>query len=446
MNLAVGAGAVSLAALIATSSVVRADEAPSNQELYNMLQVLQAQQQQLVDEMQRARTEAANAKEELAATKAELERARSQITANTPEVGRAREDTAAAKTGLDETVTEGITIAGSPGGQTVMGSGPFPGAVMEAQQPAGAFASFRVKYLKGGDAGQDFAVANTTPSSATSATGNDGPVQSIGDDWAPAWGGELGWNFGNGTDARVSLDYYSEDMSETIVSAGNAIQVTQGHPDRIGNDYLEDAGDFATASLDRKLIYGGPEIGKRLSVGSDLALRVSTGLQVFDFDNTLTALYVRPIDIASFQTIQDNDVMAFGGRLGLGADWRMTPELSFGLSLGAALHYAQRDYKIDQRNSGTSLTPDDRDNFLNFSVDESFLMPALDLKASLTYSTDLGGLPSSLTFGYDFQTWIDAIKDVRATDDVAEHSFVPDSRDMMLHGPFLRATVAIGQN
>ena len=437
--------AASLITLIAPSSAVSAGEAPSNAELFKMLKTLQAQQQQLIDQVQTAKAETARAK-------AELAKARRQIANNKAGVKHAQQKIAAADVKIDKVVTDGITIAAAstnlpalavPGGQVVMGSGSFPGAVRTAPQPMGVYASLTLKYLMGNNDGMDFAVLNST-TSLGNVTGNDGPLQSLGDNWAPAYGITVGSNMADGTDVRASLNYYRNDTTETLVFSGGAIQATQVGPNsQIDENSLNAAGDFARGSLDRKVLTVGAEIGKTLAVGEDLKLRVSTGVQVADIDNKLSAYYYDIGANDSHITTQDNNIRAYGARLGLETNWRASSSVSFGLSLGAALYYAERDYKITQMDNGGGPVPNSGSNLLNFSSDESFVMPALDAEASVTWQTILGNHPTAITLGYNLQTWMDVNKDVRQVDDVDENVFTVTNNDLTLHGPFLRATISM---
>lgn len=434
------AGMVLLALLIVTQGAVRAGEAPSNQELYRMLRALEAQQKQLINELRATKAEAAKAKAELRAAKAALGEAQRKIAATANKLNADK---------LDKVVAKPRAVASLPAdtralaGTTVMGSQLSPSAVMVAPQPTGAFGAVAFNYLMGSDQGMDFAVVNST-TNLFNPPGNDGPLHALGDEYQGAVSVILGWNTGNGTDVRGTLDYYDHSNTETIVSDGTfAIQASQIGPNsRIDENDLNDSGDFAEGTIDRKVVSGGLEIGKTLAVGSDLALRISTGVNAASIQNVLTAYYADVDNTDSHLTIQDNDIRAYGGRLGVAADWRVMPGLSVGLAAGAALLYAQRNYKITQLDSNT-LTPTVGDGLLNFSADERFVMPAIDLEVAATWQMMLAGLATSITVGYDFQTWIGAIKDVRQVDDVDENVFTTANHDLTLHGPFVRVGVAL---
>ena len=261
----------------------------------------------------------------------------------------------------------------------------------------------------------------------------------MGDEFAPAFEAVLGWNVGNGTDVRGRLNYYSHDESETITTDGSfVVGGTWGStvPD------VHFADGFAQGRLDRRVISGGVEIGKTLAIGDDLSLRISTGVESAALENKISVLFVDRgptfFDFSGLQ-VQDNDIRGVGGRLGLAGDWHMTSNFSVGMSLGAALLYAQRDYKTTNLRSTNSRTPTNPSNLKNFSTDESFVMPAFDLEAAVTYRTVIAGFPTWFSLGYGFQTWLDAIKDVRGASSPA---FTTTSHDLTLDGPFVRVGVS----
>jgi len=104
----------------------------------------------------------------------------------------------------------------------------------------------------GSDNGMDYAtVASADPFLGNPGPGFNGPLQTLGDEFAPAFEAVLGWNFGNGTDVRGTLNYYDHDESETLTTDGIPfLTLTQTRGS-------SNAGPgVAQARLDRRVISG----------------------------------------------------------------------------------------------------------------------------------------------------------------------------------------------
>lgn len=436
-NWAVGA---SVFALMTTTSAVYGQQAPTNAELYHMIQSLQKQQAALVQQARKARAEANKAKIELAATKDELKKAKAKIAPNTEDVQKGTETIAVAAVPLPQ----------QPGGETVMGSQLSTVAVTVDTEPRW-FADVSATAIFVGEDGNGIGFYDADGDVV--ATGIDGKMINPAD-------GEIGFDIAatigrralDGKEMRATFAYlhFDESASCTVTGADdvcwvNGLSVNSGIDDRD----LNDPGDGFEGDLKIRRIMVDLEKGKTVNLGQDLGLSFAGGLRVAHIDHERDLLAFErntaggPI-VDSYLKEQDNKIMAGGGKFATALTWRYG-NFTFASGLAASLLVANREYSIRETDDSAVLGATPRKtNLLNFDEDEVFLMPVLDGNAQLTWNFLAGSNPAFVAIGYRYQNWFDAIREVRNSDDVDDAQFNQMSQDLEFHGPYFKVGLTWG--
>ena len=258
--LVAGAGVVWLSSLAAPAV---ADGTPSNEDLYRMILELQAGQQRLVEDANRAREDAARAREQLEATQQELEAARQQLEAR-------------------PTVAEppAVSAAAAPTGE---------GFVREAQLPRGAAPWAEVHVLRATDNQQDFAILSTRRGEIL-ATGSSKIIQSkyqasfkAGASYAPGGPRDFAISyqrFDNEGDAKLTPPFEQPDGNDFVSLIATLA------PPSFGQDAVS-----ATAHDNFRYSAVDAEAGENLAVGEQLAIRLFGGVRYADLNEHLMAFY-----------------------------------------------------------------------------------------------------------------------------------------------------------
>ncbi|MEM8626471.1 MAG: Lpg1974 family pore-forming outer membrane protein [Pseudomonadota bacterium] len=430
---------VGLLSVPASAVAQTSGQTPSNAQLFQMIQQLKANQVRLEDEARAARREAVAAKRELKALKSR-QRSAALATASPTVPTDGWSADARQMTG----VTAGVgSLSGIDAGASVLGAAATgPAAQVHASEPR-AFGSVTVKFVESNTDGNDFAVVNTTDSLFND-EGNDGPLLSLGDeDKQGAFEVEAGVRTGSGLEILGRYAHFNLDETQTATTNGNfTIQPTQTHVESdIDDDELDSNGDFARGRLERSVKVGDVELAKRVGLGRDFDLRFGAGLRVAQIDNKLTAEYVEPDD-DSARTIQNNEISGVGGRFSFAANWAITHGVGLMASGGASILGAERSYKITQVDDIFDTQNAD-DGYLNFQSEETFVLTGVDAKLAITYDDQIGGVPVAVMAGYTFESWFNAVKDVRSVDDVDPNAMAVAERDVSSFGPFFKIGVGL---
>ncbi len=414
----------------------RADSTtPSNAQLFEMIKAMQAQQGALTEQARKAKAEAAQAKSELAATRQELENAKAKIAANSEDVQKAAETIKVATVGLRQST--------APGGRTVMGSQLSATAVTVETNP-GWFAEASAGAVSVGDDGLGFVIDD--PDGNDNASGLNGELESVSDgETGVEVVGTIGKRDGNGNELRARLAYLDFDGSGSCTVQGGAdvcnLPFANINAD-IDPDDLDNPGDFARANVDIQKIVFDLEAGKTLALGQDLTLGFAGGARLAsidqDFDVFAAEVNAGGAIIDSASKNQSNELFGGGVRASSNMVWRRG-NMTIGGGVGGSLLVMNRDYSI--RETDDPATPGvapSFDDLLNFDTDETIIVPVLDANAEVNFSFQAGGRPAYFTFGYKFESWIDAIRSSAGIDDTVEQAVTTH------HGPYIKLGIALG--
>ena len=402
-----------------------------------------------------AKAEAVRAKSEARTAKAALAAARKQIARNKGNVDQAKQDLAAANVKIESVIgaTHVATVTTnsdtSARGQTTMGSQLSRSAVMVNTTPKW-FAEASVGAVFIGDDGHGVAIHDAD--GRTEATGISGEMSHASQD---AVGveitGAVGSRDPNGTEFRASFAYLKVDGSETCtVTGADDICIAANHPvnSDVDDTDLDEVGDTAQGSLKVQRGVVDLEIGRGLSLGHGLALTLSSGARVawieHDFDQALTETDGAGTITDSFDREQSNKFRGVGGKLAANLRWNWG-NLSVKSGAAGSLLVASREYRIAEVDDLRTPNEDpDRRDLLNFSSDETIVIPVLEAQAELAWNFRTGNNPAFVALGYRYQSWLDVTRSYMAIDDVDDNTVLDKTHDLTFHGPYVRAGIAWG--
>lgn len=366
------------AMLLAVSSpAVYADaaEAPSNEELYRMIQELSTNQDALREEARKAKAEAAAAKAELAALKS-------------------------------------------------VGAAAGPATVTVPQGQAGMTASVEAIYLRPSRSNLDFAIE------APTAAGVQGNVVGVDPDYD--LGGRLGLNWANGSGNDIGLQVTWLDASDSASAsapAGGVLFGTRLHPNSILD---ETSPTSASADYDFDHTAVDLSVGQRINVGSNLNLRLFGGLRYASLEQDFDIFYTNGVNTVNIS--EQNDFDGIGPRVGLEGRWGFGQGFSiFGEAAGSVL---VGDFDLsytDIENGGASTRVNIDESFDNRVV------PVVEGRVGIAYNAKLASERSfGVSLGYEWQNWYNVVSVDRFSDDVDRQLLSTDTTDIGLDGFFLK--------
>lgn len=396
------------ALLLAGSGPSGADEieTPSNEELYQMIQQLQADQDRLRGEAQAARSEAAATREKLERTQAELERARAASS--------------------ERTVLAGVSAASE---QPVV-------RVKDTRRSIEPFAEW--VYLRPTNRSLDYAVIQDDTREIVGLGSN----KSVTPDYTSGFRIGSRVDFGSGIDAMASWTHFFAEEGDgplTIPTEppGTArILATLAHPATPSAGEYGPEADSARGRFDWKYDNYDLEVGRTLEVGK-LDLRLFGGVRHSNIDEHFRVTYDGG-DFDMGRVSSDVGYWGVGPRVGAGGDWHLPWGLSVFGKAGGSLLVGEAESETVQR--------DNDDETLVAEIHSDFgvvVVPVVDIQAGVGWETPLGewGLVA-LRAGYEFQNFFNMIDHGTWADDVAVGSMSEDSTSLGVDGVFLGGTLS----
>ncbi len=308
MRFALLAGA---AALALSSGSALAETAPSNQELFKMLQ----QQQQTINEL---RNELRETKQELRAARQMIRR---DLDANKAAVEKARkavDDSAkvmATRTDLERTKAE-------------LGTQPTR-SVATIPSPGGWFAFGGPIFLRPSHELLDYVTVNPVPNPSDSEQAF-GPLRSVSPGFAT--GGRVGFGWaepGTGWDAKATFTFLSHSKSDSVSEPpGGKLSIT-----RMPDELNEDDADVASARYQFNTFVLDVEAGQKLQLGDRTSLRLFAGLRYANVNQKMDISYVGE-DCAGgifpdCRVEEHNKFWGIGPRVGANIQWTQLRQRSY---------------------------------------------------------------------------------------------------------------------
>lgn len=396
------------------------DDAPSNEELYQMLLELKAEQQRLVGEAAAARADAARAQAQLEATQQQLETARQELESRSH-----------------------APIAATPAVSAAPAS-EEKGFVREADLARGAslFAEANIVRFTDGELGY---ATLTTESNSVFGSGSNRIVDpkyqagwTVGGTYA--LGGPVDFSFSYNDhhqtgDAELTPPY---KVSNDNVFVGLNASLA---PADFGRDAVS-----ARATVDVDYWSVNADVGENLEVGDHLALRLFGGVRYSDIGEHFRAYYFGgdfPDDIdeplrcdADDCGISGVDYSYWGAGPRVGARGRY--HLPWGLSLfgqaAGSLLVGKQEAEAQFSTNG------DEDPVASVYRDFGVRMvPVVEVRAGMGWQHALGSWGSFFVdAGYEFQNFFDVVKRFTFDGDTASGVFSTNTSDLAIDGPYVR--------
>jgi hypothetical protein len=384
---------VVLSLVVALPAVAWA-QAPSNEELYQMIKEMERKLDKAIDEANKAKAEADKAKEEAARAKEEAAKAKEEL-------ARIKETPAAAV--------------------------PAESLVRVPETKPGISASAEVVYLRPSRSNLDFVIRD--PDNDLLPEGRVGEVEP---DYG--WGGRFGlsYDFGSGTDISARVLWIKTHDSESAARpAGGALWGTWLHPNAVIDD---DDVTSAKAGYDFEHYVVDLGVGQWVDIGKHLGLRIDAGLRYANMAQDIDITYRqdplgRRVDIAN-----ENDFSGWGGRIGLGLDWRVGWGFNVFSSVAGSVLVGDFDLELSEVDNGT-ITRANIDETIHTRV-----VPVIETQVGIGYTYRLrNGWSIGARAGYEWQNWFNMVTAQRFSDDVDPQLMYTDTTDIGLDGFFFKA-------
>jgi hypothetical protein len=383
-------------------------QAPSNEELYQMIKQMEHKLDTAIDEANKARAEADKAKEEAAKAKEEAAKAKEEL-------ARIKEAPVATPAAV-----------------------PKESLVRVPETRPGLGASAEAVYLRPSRSNLDYVLVDRN---------DNGRPQGKLDEVEPGygWGGRFGvsYGFGSGTDIGAQFMWIRTHNSESAARPpGGALWATWLHPgmSMIGDD---DA-TFARASYNFEHYVIDLGVGQELDIGKHFGLRIDAGLRYAnmaqDFDIGYWEVVTVPaVNDRRTMIFTENDFQGWGGRVGLGLDWRVG--WGFNVFSSVAGSVLVGDFDMDLMELGWRVGQVDPARLAD--VDETIrtrVIPVIETQVGIGYTYRLkNGWSIGARAGYEWQNWFNMVTVKRFTDDVDPQLFYTDTTDIGLDGFFFKA-------
>jgi hypothetical protein len=364
-------------------------QAPSNEELYQMIKEMEHKLDKAIDEANKAKAEADKAKEEAARAKEELARIKKAPVATPAAV-------------------------------------PKESLVRTPDTKPGISASAEAVYLRPSRSNLDFVIMDPNAD-----TDPQGSLEGIEPGYA--WGGRFGlsYGFGSGTDIGAQFMWIKTSESESAVRpTGGRLWGTWVHPDST----LGDAATSARASYDFEHYVVDLGVGQELDIGKRFGLRIGAGLRYANMAQDLDITYREDPAGRWADITHKNDFSGWGGRVGLGLDWRVGWGFNIFSSIAGSVLVGDFDLKLTEVDNGTTIVG---------SVDDTIhtrVVPVIETQVGIGYEYRLGNdWTIGAQAGYEWQNWFNMVTVKRFTDDVDDQNMYTDTTDIGLDGFFFKA-------
>jgi hypothetical protein len=381
---------------VALPALARA-EAPSNEELYQMIKVLEHKLDTAIDEANKAKAEAAKAKEEAARAKEELAR-----------------------------------IKEAPGAAV-----PSESLVRASETKPGFGASAEVLYLRPSRSNLDYVIVDPAR------TGNvRGSVQAVEPGYG--WGGRFGlsYDFGSGTEIAGQFTGIKTHDNDTIVRLGGVdLWGIWLHP----NSTIDDNDvTSASESYDFEHYVVDLGVGQSLDIGKHFGLLIDAGLRYANMAQDIKIGYrqdITPVANRRVYIFNDNNFSGWGGRVGLGLDWRVGWGFNVFSSVAGSVLVGDIDLNLTELDwSVGQVNPTIRAN-----IEEDIhnrVVPVIETQVGIGYTYRLGnGWSIGAKAGYEWQNWFNMVTAHRFSDDVDNQLMYTDTTDMGLDGFFFEGFI-----
>lgn len=360
-------------------------QAPSNEELYQMIKEMERKLDKAIDEANKAKEEAARAKEEAAKAKEELAR-----------------------------------IKEAPGAAV-----PKESLVRVPDTEPGIGASAEAVYMRPSRSNLDFVIVDPNAD-----TDPQGSLEGIEPGYA--WGGRFGlsYDFGSGTDIGAQFMWIkTSESNSAVVPAGGTLWGTWLHPDSIIGS---SAATSARASYDFEHYVVDLGVGQDLDIGKHFGLRIGAGLRYANMAQDLDITYI-DAGANRANVAHENDFSGWGGRVGLGFDWRVGWGINVFSSVAGSVMVGDFDLALTEVDNGTTIVG---------SVDDTIhtrVVPVIETQAGIGYTYRLrNGWTIGAQAGYEWQNWFNMVTVKRFTDDVDDQNMYTDTTDIGLDGFFFK--------
>lgn len=368
-------------------------QAPSNEELYQMIKEMERKLDVAIGEANKAKEEAARAKEEAVRAKEEAAKAREEL-------ARIKETPALVP---EETVI----------------------------RDPGLRVSFENLFMRPSRSNLDFVIVDHN---------NDSDPQGSLSEVEPGyhWGGRaaLAYDFSSGTDVCAEFTWIKAEESESFVQpSGGRLWGTWLHPDSVIG-WRE--ATSATASYDFEHYVADLGVGKWVDIGKYFSMRMEAGLRYAEIEQDLNITYIDSVNNERVDITNENDFSGWGGRVGVGIDCRLGGGFSIFSSVGGSVLVGDADLsfaEVDQTGIGTAIPVDIKDSATR-------VVPVIDLKAGIGYEYQFkNGCSVGVKAGYEFQNWFNMMTVHRFSDDVADQLSYTDTTDIGLDGFFIEGVI-----
>lgn len=413
-------GAVGCACLIgfAASADSLAAGAPSNEELYQMLLELKAEQQRLVDDAAAARNDAARAREQLSTTQQELQATRRELEE------------------LQANAQQTPAVSAQPADQK--------GWVREADLPlsVGVFGEANFPVFSHGEHGF---VTLTTEEDPVFGSGSNRIVNPKHDaGWA------VGATFAPGGSIDFSFSYTMHEDFESshveppyAVSNDNVFTGLNAYlaPLDFGRDAVAAKGhtDLEYRSIDA-------DVGENLLLGEHIALRLFAGVRYTDIGEHFRAYYFGgdfPDDIGVPLECDMEDCgvsgadfsyWGVGPRVGMRGRYHLPWGFNVFGQAGVSLLVGKLENESVFATDGgeTEIASVYRDSGIR-------VIPAVDIRAGLGWERALGDWGAFFVDGgYQFENYFNVVEHFAFDSLTSEGAFSTNRSDLGIHGPYVR--------
>lgn len=291
-------------------------------------------------------------------------------------------------------------------------------------------ASFEVLYLRPSRNNLDFVINDPDADSMP-----EGTLVEVEPSYN--YGGRFGLNYdlGSGTDIGVRYMWIRTHDSEYAArqSAGGRLWGTWLHPNSIiaGNSVTS-----AKASYDFEHYVFDIGPGQWFDIGKYFGLHIEGGLRYANMTQDFVILYEDIVNSRRSEITNDIDFSGWGGRVGLGLDWRVGWGFNIFSSVAGSVLVGDFDLSLRQV-----------DNYIieRANIEDSIhnrVIPVIEMKVGIGYEYQLKNDWSiGAKAGYEWQNWYNMVIATRFSDDVDPQNINTDTTDIGFDGFFLEGFI-----
>jgi len=257
------------------------------------------------------------------------------------------------------------------------------------------------------------------------------------------WGvrAALNYNFGSGADIGVKFTQLDAEERKSISRGDSDLWGTWLHPNAVIDD--NDVTD-ATANYDFE--YGVIDfgVGQWVNAGKHLGLRFEAGLRHAEIGQELDIRYIQqvtPVLSRRVNVDQTNDFSGWGPRLGLGLDWKIARGFSIFGSVAGSFLMGDLDMTLKEDDWQVAAVNATRRVEVKETID-CHTVPVIEARAGIGYAFQKNSRIYGATMGYEWQNWFNMVAVKRGADDVDSQLMDSDMADLGLYGFFLEGFVS----